>query len=80
MDSVAVEAYLERNREVVFNGEDALDCNIRMDEMCRDGFRLDIDSCEFDVRVIEEGLPTQCRRPIRKVASDMVRLVDNRCR
>jgi len=80
MDSAAVEAYLVLRGEVVFDGEDALDCNIEMDEMCRDVIRLEFDRCEFEVRVIELGLPAQCRRPIRKVASDIVRLVDDRCR
>lgn len=79
MDSAAVEAYLVLRKEFVFDGEDALDCNIEMDEICRDVIRLEFDSCEFEVRVIEVGLPAQCRRPIRKVASDIVRVFDVRC-
>lgn len=89
MESEAVEAYLVPNKEeleiaenggfVGFVESDVLDCDIEMDEMCRDAIKLDIDSCAFEVDVIEVGLPAQCRSPMRNVASDILRPVDIRC-
>lgn len=80
MDSAAVEAYLVPRKEFVFDGKHALECNMEMGEMCRDAVRLDVDSCEFEVRVTDVGLPAQCRRPSRKAASDMIGFVDARRR
>jgi len=89
MESEAVEAYLVPNREaldiaknddvVAFVESDVLDCGIEMDEMCRDAIKLDIDSCAFEVGVIEVGLPAQCRSPMRNVASDILWPVGIRC-
>lgn len=86
IDSEAVEAYLmlsQEDCEKAAGGDDIVDflgCDIEMDELCRTAIRLDIDSCEFVVNVMEDGLPAHCRRPIRKVASDIERAVDARCR
>lgn len=50
-----------------------LEVNSEMVDSCRDAIRLDIDGCEGAVRCSVVVLPGQCRRPMRKVASDMMR-------
>jgi len=82
IDSAAVETFraLKNNVREQAEGVDALGCDIEMDDTFRAAIRLDIDSCEFVVNVIEDGLPAQCRKPIRKVASDIEKTVNAGCR